>query len=119
MYFISSQLNLYLEYIYRHPLQPLYDDISVKEVGWVDMTLVYDTVYAATTGTAAVKDLAATKAAAGWCYPENIPANGAVYSKLYNWYATKLLTFTHQCGGIGFRQMRITHSYRQLWAVTR
>jgi uncharacterized protein (TIGR02145 family) len=64
--------------------------ISCKEVGASDSTLVYNYVYAATTGTAAVKDLAATKAAAGWCHYDNSAANGAVYGKLYNWYAVHL-----------------------------
>jgi uncharacterized protein (TIGR02145 family) len=66
------------------------DDISVKEVGAADSTLVYNYVYAATTGTVAVKDLAATKAAAMWCHYDNLAANGAVYGKLYNWYAVHL-----------------------------
>jgi uncharacterized protein (TIGR02145 family) len=66
------------------------DSISVKEVGASDSTLVYNYVYAATTGTAAVKDLAATKAAAMWCHYDNLAANGAVYGKLYNWYSVHL-----------------------------
>jgi uncharacterized protein (TIGR02145 family) len=66
------------------------DNISIKEVGASDSTNVYNYVYAATSGSAAVKDLAATKAAAMWCYYDNNPANGAVYGKLYNWYAVHL-----------------------------
>jgi uncharacterized protein (TIGR02145 family) len=64
--------------------------VSYKEVGASDSTLVYNYVYADTTGTAAVKDLAATKAAAMWCHYNNSAANGAVYGKLYNWYAVHL-----------------------------
>ena len=66
------------------------DNYSIKEVGASDSTLVYNYIYAATTGTAAVKDLAATKAAAMWCHYDNLAANGAMYGKLYNWYAVHL-----------------------------
>ena len=55
-----------------------------------DATNIYNTTYAATSGSAAVKDLAATKAAAMWCHYDNLAANGAVYGKLYNWYAVHL-----------------------------
>ena len=43
------------------------------------------------TGTAEQKEYAAVKAAAMWCYYNNDPTLGAVYGKLYNWYAIKLL----------------------------
>lgn len=55
-----------------------------------DATNIYNSVYAATSGSAAVKDLAATKAAAMWCHYDNSAANGAIYGKLYNWYAVHL-----------------------------
>jgi len=67
-----------------------FTSMSNKECGTSDSTLVYNYVYAATTGTAAVKGLAATKAAAMWCHYDNSAANGAVYGKLYNWYAVHL-----------------------------
>jgi uncharacterized protein (TIGR02145 family) len=66
------------------------DNVSIKEVGASDGTLVYNYVYAATSGSASVKDLAATKAAAMWCHYDNSAANGAIYGKLYNWYAVHL-----------------------------
>lgn len=68
------------------------DNLSVKEVGWDEAQALYDYVYAQTTGTAAVKDLAATKAAAMWSYYNNDALNGAIYGKLYNWWAVKLIS---------------------------
>lgn len=66
--------------------------VSVEEVGWSQAQALYDGVYAQTTGTAAVKDLAATKAASMWCYYNNDALNGAIYGKLYNWWAVKLIS---------------------------
>ena len=67
------------------------DNVSVQEVGWSDATNLYNYVYANTTGTVEQKTYAAVKAAAMWCHYNNDPANGAIYSKLYNWFAVKLL----------------------------
>ena len=67
------------------------DNISFQEVGWADSTNLYNYMYAKTTGTAEQKEYAAVKAAAMWCYYNNDPALGAVYGKLYNWYAVRLL----------------------------
>lgn len=67
-----------------------FDAVSLSELSSSDSTVIYNAVYAQTTGTAAVKDLAATKAAAMWCHYDNSAANGAVYGKLYNWYAVHL-----------------------------
>ena len=58
---------------------------------WVDSTNIYNTTYAATSGTDEQKTYAAVKAAAMWCYYNNDPALGAVYGKLLNDYAIKLL----------------------------
>lgn len=66
------------------------DNISIQEVGWADSQNAYDSIYALTTGTAAVKDLAGTKAAAMWCHYNNDVATGAIYGKLYNWWAVRL-----------------------------
>lgn len=66
------------------------ESLSVKEVGRADATIVYNSVYAATTGTAYQKEVAALKAAAMWAYPNDDPAMGAVYGKLFNGYATRL-----------------------------
>ncbi len=67
------------------------DNVSVQEVGWSDSQNLYDAIYAQTTGTAAEKEYAALKAAAMWCYYNNDATIGAVYKKLYNWFAVKLL----------------------------
>ena len=67
------------------------DNVSVQEVGWSDAINLYDYIYANTSGTAEVKTYAAVKAAAMWCYFDNDAALGAIYGKLYNWYAVKLL----------------------------
>ena len=66
-------------------------NISVQEVGWSDSQNLYDYIYANTAGTTEQKTYAAVKAAGFWCHYNNDPANGAIYSKLYNWFAVKLL----------------------------
>jgi len=71
------------------------DNISIQELNWSNATEIYDAVYAATAGDAATKEYAALKEAAMWCYYGSTDAerltNGAIYGKLYNWYAAKLL----------------------------
>lgn len=67
------------------------DNVSVQEVGWSDATNLYNYVYANTAGTVEQKTYAAVKAAAMWRYPNNDSALGAIYNKLYNDYAMKLL----------------------------
>ena len=64
---------------------------TLEEVGWSQSTALYDAVYAQTSGTAQVKELAALKAAAMWCYYNNNVNNGAIYGKLLNEYAIKLI----------------------------
>lgn len=44
-----------------------FDNVSLKEVGWSDLTTP------------------------AWCYYNNDPLNGAVYGKLYNWYAVQAI----------------------------
>lgn len=73
------------------PTQLSIDNISIQELGWSDSTNLYNEVYANTEGTAEQKEYAAVKAAAMWCHYNNDPALGAVYGKLYNWYAVRLL----------------------------
>ena len=68
-----------------------FDDISVQEIGWSGSAELYDGIYAQTAGTVEQKTYAAVKAAAMWCYYNNDAALGAIYGKLYNWYAVKLL----------------------------
>ena len=67
------------------------DNVSVQEIGWAGSTELYDAIYSQTGGTVEQKTYAAVKAAAMWCYYNNDVANGAIYGKLYNWYAAKLL----------------------------
>lgn len=67
------------------------DNISIQEVGWSDSQNLYDYVYANTSGTTEQKTYAAVKASAMWCHYNNDSALGAVYGKLYNWFAVKLL----------------------------
>lgn len=58
---------------------------------WADSTNIYNTTYAATSGTDEQKTYAAVKAAAMWRYYNNDAALGSIYNKLYNDYAMKLL----------------------------
>lgn len=67
------------------------DNVLCQEVGWANSQELYDAVYAATAGTVEQKTYAAVKAAAMWSYYNNDPVTGAVYAKLYNWFAAKLL----------------------------
>lgn len=64
------------------------DSISIKEVGWTDSTLVYNYYLNTLSKTAAQSALAA----AMWCHYNNDPALGAIYGKLYNWYAVYTLS---------------------------
>jgi uncharacterized protein (TIGR02145 family) len=79
------------------------DNLSVKELGWVNATEIYDAVYAATSGDAATKALAAWKEAAMWCYYNNDSAVGAINGKLYNWYAVALIDFALAATSSEFR----------------
>lgn len=67
------------------------DNLSYLEIGWDSSQTVYDAIYAATSGTTEQKTYAAVKASAMWCHYNNDTALGAVYGKLYNWFAAKLL----------------------------
>jgi uncharacterized protein (TIGR02145 family) len=53
---------------------------------WANATVLYN---AAISGGATERE--ALIASAMWCYYDNDAANGAIYGKLYNWYAAKLL----------------------------
>ena len=61
------------------------------DTAWAASQTTYDTTYAATTGTTEQKTYAAVNAAAMWCYYNNDVSIGAVYGKLYNWYAVELM----------------------------
>lgn len=67
------------------------DNITLEEIGWAGLQEVYDHVFAATAGTTAQKETAAAREAAAWCYYNNSADTGAIYGKLYNWYAAKML----------------------------
>jgi uncharacterized protein (TIGR02145 family) len=66
------------------------ESCNIELVGWSDLTNLYDYIYAATAGTAAVKEKAACLAAGAWCSYSNSADNEAIYGKLYNWYAARL-----------------------------
>ncbi|MDX9797380.1 MAG: FISUMP domain-containing protein [Bacteroidales bacterium] len=53
---------------------------------WVNAINLYNTAIAD-----GKTEAEAVKAAAMWCYYDNDPNIGAVYGKLYNWYAAKLI----------------------------
>jgi uncharacterized protein (TIGR02145 family) len=57
-------------------------------VDWVNMQNIYD---AAIAGGDSIE--VATRKAAAWRYPSNTPNTGAIYGKLYNWWAAKLLQY--------------------------
>ncbi len=63
------------------------DNWSVEKVGWAGLGDLY--TWLTTEGGYSVAD--ALKECGAWCYYNNDPANGAIYGKLYNWYAVKLL----------------------------
>ena len=67
------------------------DSFSIQEVGWSGSQELYDGIYAQTSGTVEQKTYAAVKAAAMWCHYNNDVTLGAVYGKLYNWFAVKLI----------------------------
>lgn len=67
------------------------NDISIQKVGWSDSQNLYEYIYNNTSGTDEQKTYAAVKAAAMWCHYNNDPTHGAIYGKLYNWFAVKLL----------------------------
>ena len=66
------------------------DNISIQEIGWSGSQELYDGIYAQTSGTVEQKTYAAVKAAAMLCHYNNDVSLGAVYGKLYNWFAVKL-----------------------------
>lgn len=57
---------------------------------WADAQNIYNTTYAATSGTVTQKTLAALKAAAMWRSPDSDLDKQAVFWKIYNKYAAKL-----------------------------
>lgn len=89
---ITKSTSIYIAFDGRNTFDVQIDNVSIKEAGWTDAQTVYDWYYSCITGTSAVKDLAATKAAAMWCNINNSNDTGALYGKLYNWYATKLIS---------------------------
>jgi len=67
------------------------DNVSCQEIGWAGSQELYDYIYTNTAGSVEQKTYAAVKSAAMWSYFNNDLALGAVYGKLYNWFAAKLL----------------------------
>jgi len=62
------------------------DNISIKELGWADSQELYDGLIAQ-----GYSEQDALKETAWWRYPNTDSALGAVYGKIYNKYAAKLL----------------------------
>lgn len=67
------------------------DNIYCQEIGWTGATELYNAIYSQTSGTAAQKEYESYKAASMWCHFNNDVAQGALYGKIYNWYAIKLM----------------------------
>jgi uncharacterized protein (TIGR02145 family) len=79
------------------PLGVTIPNVTVN-ADWANATVLYD---AAISGGATERE--ALIAAAMWCYYGNDAANGAIYGKLYNWYAAKLLDLDMLSAGFGWR----------------
>jgi len=82
------------------------DNVSIQELNWSNATEIYDAVYAARIAAGdneTQAEYAALKEAAMWCYYNNDAANGAIYGKLYNWYAAKLLDLDMASTSFGWR----------------
>ena len=62
------------------------DNFSFQELGWADSQDLYDGLIAQGS-----TEQEALEASAMWCYYNNDPSLGAIYGKLYNWFAVKLL----------------------------
>ena len=58
---------------------------------WITANSLYNNTYESTEGDSNIKEYAALKEAAMWCSYNNDTANQAIFGKLYNWYAIKLL----------------------------
>jgi len=72
---------------------------------WANATVLYND---AISGGATVRE--ALIAAAMWCYYGNNAANGAIYGKLYNGYASLLLNADMNTAGFGYRvPSRVDH----------
>jgi uncharacterized protein (TIGR02145 family) len=65
---------------------------------WANATVLYNAAISA-----GATEREALIAAAMWCYYDNAAANGAIYGKLYNWYAAKLLDLDMESAGFGWR----------------
>ena len=58
-----------------------------SDATWISANTLYNNYLTANPG----DEQGALKAAAMWCYYNNDSSTGAIYGKLYNWYAAKLL----------------------------
>ena len=80
VYFIANSADVYIK---RKTSQVNVDididNVSIKELGLSDATSIANYTYAA------------VKAAGFWCHYNNDVPTGAIYGKLYNWFAVKLL----------------------------
>lgn len=84
---------------YSHNITNLHlDNVILEEVGWSGLGDLYTGLIAQ-----GYTEYDALKETAAWCYYNNDPDNGAIYGKLYNWYAAKLLDLDMQTAGFGWR----------------
>lgn len=98
-YYLSTQTSWGNAFLHTsNTSEYLFDDLKIEEVGWTQLQAVYDTVYNLTTGTAAYKDLVATRAASAWCHFNNDVATGAIYGKSYNWWCAHLFDLNSFAG---------------------
>lgn len=91
VYGVSSQVYIAFQGSATGNVDIDLDNVSWQEVGWSDSQNLYDSIYAATSGTVEQKTYAAVKAAAMWCHYNNDPAIGAIYGKILNGFARRLL----------------------------
>ena len=91
LYFKSANTSAYNAFITINNFSATsdlgyFDNITVKQIGWAESTELYNALI-----TQGYSEADALKESAMWCHYNNDSANGAIYGKLYNWYAVKLL----------------------------
>ena len=83
--------NLYFTFDGKKLFDLQIDNVKDEEVGFAGAADLYTAIYNQTSGTVAQKTLAALKAAAMWRSPDSDLDKQAVFGKLFNKYANKLM----------------------------